>query len=77
MPLLPQNQSIKARAGATTFPECDAQFEIDDRLECVFGDTDNIRLPAIGAICTSCGLLQADSHQNCLCCVAVIFSALN
>jgi len=58
--------AIEAKTGATTCPECNAQFEIDDRLECVFGDTGNLRLSAIGTICASCGLIQAGSHQNCL-----------
>ena len=69
-------QSIEAKSGATICPECDAQFEIDDRLECIFGDIDNTRLPAIGTICTSCGLIQAGSPQNCLYCGAVINTAV-
>ena len=70
------NQSIEAKSGATSCPECDAQFEIDDRLECVFGDTENIRLPAIGTICAACCLIQAGSQQNCLYCGAVICTAV-
>ena len=69
-------QSIEAKLGATICPECDAQFEIDDRIECVFGNTDNIRLPAIGTICTSCGLIHAGSNQDCLYCGAVICTAV-
>ncbi len=62
------NQCSEARRGETQCPVCDAAFEIDDRAECVFGDTNEIRLPAIGNICASCGLIQAGDNQNCLYC---------
>ena len=54
------NQCIKASPGKTRCPVCDAAFEIDDRAECVFGDTNEIRLPVIGIICATCGLIQAE-----------------
>ncbi len=62
------NQCIKARQGETRCPVCDAAFEIGDRAECVFGDNDEIRLPVIGIICASCGLIQAGENQKCLYC---------
>ena len=71
------SQSIEAKPGATSCPKCGALFEIDDRLECIFGDTENLRLPAIGTICVNCGLIQAGSHQNCLYCGAVISMAVH
>jgi len=61
-----------AEPGKTRCPECGATFEIDDRAECIFGDTNSIRLPAQGIICASCGLIQAGDQQNCLCCGAGI-----
>jgi len=66
------NQRIEAKHGKTRCPVCDAVFEIDERVECVFGDTNEIRLPAIGIICASCGLIQAGENQNCLYCGIVI-----
>ena len=57
-----------AEPGIKLCPMCDTTFEIDDRVECVFGDTDEIRLPAICAICASCDLIQAGENQNCLYC---------
>ena len=60
------NQCIHAESGETLCPVCDATFEIDDRAECIFGDTDNIRLPTVGTICASCGLIQAGRNANCL-----------
>ena len=68
------NPTIEARSGATTCPEVNAHFEIDDRLKCVFADPNNIRLSAIGTVCSNCGLIQAGSHQNCLNCGAVIYT---
>jgi len=44
------NQCIEPKHGKTRCPVCDAVFEIDDRAECVFGDTNEIKLPAIGII---------------------------
>jgi hypothetical protein len=69
-------QSIEANPGAIICPKCDAKFEIDDRLECVFANTKNPRLPAIGTICKPFGLIQAGSHQNCLYCGTVICAAV-
>jgi len=42
--------------------------EIDDRGECVFSDTENVKLPAIGTICGRCGLIQDADVRNCLYC---------
>ena len=70
------NQCVEARQGKTRCPVCDAAFEIDDRVECVFGDTNEIRLPAMGTICATCGLIQAGKIQNCLYCGARIYTTL-
>ena len=51
-------QCIHAEPGKTCCPVCDAIFEINERVECVFTDTDNIRLPVNGVVCGSCGLIQ-------------------
>ena len=71
------NQSIEAKPGLARCPLCAAQFEIDDRLECVFADTVNLLLPAIGTVCGSCGLIQAGEHQNCLYCGLKINKAVH
>ena len=62
------NQCIDAEPGKTRCPVCSADFEIDDRVECVFADTDNIRLPINGIICGSCGLVQGVNRKICLYC---------
>ena len=69
-------QCIHAEPGKTQCLVCGARFEIDDRAECIFGDTSEIRLPAMGTICASCGLIQAGENQNCLYCGAGINTTL-
>ena len=60
------NDSVEAKSGKTTCPDCSAEFEIDDRLECIFADTQKIRLPVNGFVCSSCGLVQSEMYGNCL-----------
>jgi integration host factor subunit alpha len=48
--------------------KCSSRFEVDDRLECVFANPDNIRLPVNGMICPSSGLVQGDDTEACLNC---------
>ena len=62
------SQCVEARQGKTRCQVCDAAFEIDARVECVFADTENIRLPVNGIVCGSCGLVQGGNRKNCLYC---------
>jgi len=62
------NQCIEPMHGKTKCPVCNANFEIDDRVECVFADTENIRLPVNGVVCCSCGLVQGVNRKSCLYC---------
>jgi hypothetical protein len=39
------NHSIEASPGKTTCPECSAEFEVDDRVECIFINPNKLRLP--------------------------------
>jgi hypothetical protein len=71
------NQCIEAKEGKTRCPVCDAAFEIDDRVECVFVDTDNIVLPFNGIVCASRGLVQAEDRKRCLYCGIGINTAVN
>jgi hypothetical protein len=64
------NHSVDAKSGKPTCPECSAEFEVDDRLECVFADTQNLRLPVNGFVCGVCGLVQDDENTNCVYCGA-------
>ncbi len=36
-------------------PECHVKFEYGNRMESVFADTDDLRLPVLGSICPQCG----------------------
>jgi uncharacterized Zn-finger protein len=54
-----ENRYVIAKPGKTSCPVCKAKFEIDDRLECIFADPGNIRLPFKGVVCPSCGLVQS------------------
>ena len=44
--------------GEKICPNCQTEFEIDDRGECVFANPDNLRLPVNGTVCRVCGLVQ-------------------
>jgi RNA polymerase subunit RPABC4/transcription elongation factor Spt4 len=49
-------------------PFCKTSFEVDDRGECVFVDTESLRLPMYGQVCTDCGLVQQDKRNSCVWC---------
>ncbi len=70
------NQRIEAVPGITRCQICNAQFEIDDRLECIFSDTENIRLPLKGIVCSSFGLVQNEGTMTCLYCGTEVKSTL-
>ena len=57
-----QKHSILAKSGKTTCPECSAEFEIDDRLECIFADTQKMRMPVNGFVCAVCGLVFGNAR---------------
>jgi hypothetical protein len=62
------NYSLDDKSGKTACPECSAEIEIDDRLECIFADTQKMRLPVNGMVCGACGLVQGDESRNCVYC---------
>jgi hypothetical protein len=64
--------NIPAQPGKTTCPECSAEFEVDDRGECIFADTLKMRLPLNGFVCMVCGLVQGGQGEKCLYCGAKI-----
>ena len=68
---------IHAKPGKTRYPICDAILEIDDRIECVFEDTGNIKLTVNGIICGSCGLVQGVNRKSCLYCSVGISTAVH
>ena len=50
------NHSLEAKPGKTTCPYCSAEFEVDDRVECIFADTLKMRLPVKGVFVGCVGL---------------------
>ena len=48
---------METKPEKTTCPECSAEFEVDDRLECIFADTKKMRVPVNGTVCGVCGLV--------------------
>ncbi len=60
--------SVEAKPGKTACPECSAEFEVDDRLECIFADTQKMKLPVNGTVCGVCGLVQGGERGNCVYC---------
>ena len=59
---------LEPKLGKMKCPECHAGFEYDARMECVFVDKDDLRLPVNGTVCPQCGLLQDEDVQRCLFC---------
>jgi predicted amidophosphoribosyltransferase len=51
--------------GEKICPNCHAEFDVDDRGECVFANPDNLRLPVNGTVCRECGLVQAMERDSC------------
>ena len=59
---------LEPKIGKMKCPECHAKFEYDDRIECVFVDTSDLRLPVHGTVCSMCGLVQGEENQRCVYC---------
>jgi len=59
-----EKRCIEAELGRHKCSECGSEFEIDDRLECVFVNTEKLRLPAKGIVCPL-GLIQNDDVKTC------------
>ena len=64
------NRTIESKSDTTICSECFAELEIDDRLECIFVDTQHMKLAPKGCVCGSCGLVQGDENKNCVYCGA-------
>jgi uncharacterized Zn-finger protein len=72
-----RNRFVIGKPDEVKCPECGSQFEIDDRLECVFVDPDNIRLSVKGVVCPSCGLVRGSESKACLNCGIEIKTAVH
>jgi hypothetical protein len=59
---------IEPKTGKMKCPECHAKFEYGDRMESIFIDVEDLRLPVHGAVCPQCGLVQGVDVQRCMYC---------
>lgn len=48
--------------------ECKAQFRIDTKLNAIFADIKELKLPVQGTLCPHCGLIQDEMARNCAYC---------
>ena len=67
-------EEIEAKPGKAHCPKCHTSFYIDDRVECLFGDTADLKLPLSGTICPVCGLIQGEESEHCVYCDAKLNS---
>jgi hypothetical protein len=70
------NYNLEAKPGKTTCPECSAEFEVDDRSECIFVNTSRMRLSVNGFVCWVCGLVQTTEVERCGYCGAELTKTL-
>lgn len=56
-----RQSDIPDNPGKTVCPSCNNGFKIDDRCECVFVDTEQLKMPMFGQVCTAFGLVQQDT----------------
>ena len=56
---------LEPKTDKQTCPEGGTNLEIDDRLECIFVDTNDLMLPINGTECTRCGLVQGEEVRLC------------
>ena len=62
------SDNIHKDSGKMKCLDCLAEYEIDDVSECIFANTDDLRLPLRGTVCPHCGLLQCvDTNKFRLC----------
>jgi len=62
--------------GEKICPNCHAEFNVDDRVECVFANPGNLRLPVNGTVCRMCRLVQGGGRDSCGYCGADMFMVM-
>jgi RNA polymerase subunit RPABC4/transcription elongation factor Spt4 len=63
--------------GQKICPNCQTEFEVDDRVECVFINPNNLRLPMNGTVCRVCGLVQGEERDSCGYCGAALSNSVH
>lgn len=56
---------VEPGPGRQKCPECHALFVYDEMLQRVFVDTNDVRLPVHGTVCTRCGMVQSENVHRC------------
>jgi NMD protein affecting ribosome stability and mRNA decay len=64
------SDNVQNESGRKKCRDCLAEYEIDERSECVFANTDSLSLPlkVRGTVCSHCGLLQDVDTARCRLC---------
>lgn len=62
------SENLRNESGKIRCLDCLAEYEFDDKSECIFASTDDLRLPLKGTVCPHCGLLQGMDNDKCLLC---------
>jgi NMD protein affecting ribosome stability and mRNA decay len=62
--------NVQDESGRKRCLDCLAEYEIDERSECIFANTDSLSLPlkVKGTVCSHCGLLQDVDTAKCRLC---------
>ena len=66
------NSISDSNPGEKICSNCHAEFEIDDRGECMFVNPGKLRLPVNGTVCSVCGLVQGEGRDRCGFCGAAL-----
>ncbi|MEN8243343.1 MAG: hypothetical protein ABFS43_00415 [Thermodesulfobacteriota bacterium] len=56
---------VEPRPGRQKCPECRIGFLYDEGLQRIFVDTNDVRLPIQGTVCTRCGMVQSEKIKRC------------
>ena len=56
---------VEPRPGKQECPECHTGFVYDEGLQGIFLDTNDLRLPIYGTVCTRCGMVLSETMRRC------------
>ena len=59
------NPIADSNPGEKICQNCQTEFEIDDRGECVFTNPDHLKLPVSGTVFRVCRLVQGEGRDRC------------
>ena len=59
------NGLVEPKPGKLACPECHAALLYDEGKQHIFVDTNDMRLPIHGTVCTRCGMVQSEKMRRC------------